>query len=200
MDAEAFEATLRRAPTREDRLAWFGALLGSEARTQVQLVGRSAIEVYLSADVFVSQDVDVVGDRRALAEVLLRWGFKEIKGRSRRVYWFKESLGLIDLVGAVARSGLPPRRVDTPVGPVLLSALEPLIIRRLMRSEREGSNALFRQAVRLGRLGSLDWDYIEAEAKYEQLNSILERFRLAISRPLGSSRRGPKRSKGARKA
>ena len=195
MDAEEFEATIRRAPTPEDRLAWFGALLASEARTKVELVGGSAIEIYLSSEAYVSQDVDVVGDRRALAEVLRRWGFEEILGRSRRVYWFKERVGLVDLVGAVARSGLPPRRVETPVGPVLLSALEPLILRRLMRSDREGSAVLFHQAVKLGRLGSLDWEYLQAEASYEQLAPILRRFKRAITGPPAASRRRRPRSK-----
>jgi len=45
---------------------------------------------------------------------------------------------LVDLVSSTARSGLRPRRIDAPVGPVLLSAVDPLIIRRLMRSSREG--------------------------------------------------------------
>jgi hypothetical protein len=180
MDAEEFDRTIRRAPTPEDRLAWFGALLASEARTHVELVGGSAIEIYLSSNEYVSQDVDLVGERRSLAEVLRRWGFREVEGRSRRIYWVKEAVGLVDLVGAMDRSGLPPRRIETPVGPVLLSALEPLIVRRLMRSKREGSDAMFRQAVMLGRLGSLDWDYLESEAKFEQITPLLRRLKRSI--------------------
>lgn len=195
MDAEGFEAAIRRAPTPADRLAWFGALLTSEARTKVELVGGSAIEIYLTSEEYVSQDVDVVGDRRALAEVLRRWGFREIEGRSRRRYWFQERIGLVDLVGAVDRSGLPPRRVDTPVGPVVLSALEPLVLRRLMRSEREGLAALFKQAVKLGRLGPLDWEYLQAEAKYEKLTPILRRFKRAIADSRAGSRRKQQYSK-----
>jgi hypothetical protein len=162
MDAREFERKIREAPTPEEHLAWFGALLAAEAETPVELVGGSAIEIYLTSGVYVSQDVDVVGNRLPLAAVLRRWGFQEIAGRSHRVYWFPESVGLVDLVGAVARSGLPPRPVDTPVGPVRLSALEPLIMRRLVRSKRETSPARFRQAARLAKVGPLDWVYLEA--------------------------------------
>ncbi|MFI5418743.1 MAG: hypothetical protein ACHQ2Y_07620 [Candidatus Lutacidiplasmatales archaeon] len=107
MDPAEFDRTIRKAPTPEDRLAWFGALLATEARTYVELLGGSAIEIYLSSDTYVSQGVDVVGDRLPLTEVLRRWGFRDLEGRSRRVYWFKEIVGLVDLVGAVAHSGLP---------------------------------------------------------------------------------------------
>jgi hypothetical protein len=180
MDAREFEAKIRDAPTPEDRLAWFGALLASEAGTRVELVGGSAIEIYLTSGVYVSQDVDIVGNRLALAAVLRRWGFREIDGRSHRTYWFKEGVGLVDLVGAVARSGLSPRRIETPVGPVRLSALEPLILRRLVRSKRESAPALFRQAVRLSRVAPLDWEYLEAVARFEQILPELARLKRTI--------------------
>jgi hypothetical protein len=177
MDAEEFDRAIRRAPTPEDRIAWFAALLASEARTRVELVGGSAIEIYLSSEVYISQDVDVVGNRSSLAEVLRQWGFRAIEGRSKRVYWFRKTVGLVDLVGPVDRSGLPPRRMETPVGPVFLSAVEPLIVRRLVRSKREGSEALYRQAASLARVGRLDWEYLEAEAKFEQIVPLLGRLK-----------------------
>lgn len=180
MDAAEFDACLARAGTPEDRLAWFGALLAKEVRSHVELVGGSAIEIYLSSSAYVSQDVDVVGERFAIGDVLRRWGFREVTGRSQRLYWFKETVGLVDLVGAVARSGMPARRIETPYGPVLLSAVEPLIIRRLVRAARESSRELFRQAVALARLGGLDWEYLEAEARYEKVAPSLQRLRTQI--------------------
>jgi hypothetical protein len=144
------------------------------------IVGGSAIEVTLGSDAYVSQDVDLVGDRRLLAEILRRWGFTEIAGRSRRIYWHKRSIGLVDLVGSVARSALPARTIATPFGPVRVSALEPLVVRRLVRSKRERSAALYHQAVQLARVGPLDWDYLKAEARYEQVEELLDRLRKRV--------------------
>jgi len=177
VDATEFQQAIWGAPTPGERLAWFGALLARESKSRVEIVGDSAVEIRLSPDVDVSQDVDVVGDRNALAIVLRRWGFREVAGRSQRVYWFLPDIGLVDLVGTVARSGLPPARRETPFGPIWLSAVEPLIVRRLVRYQREGSDALYRQAVLLARSVSIDWEYLEAEAKYEQVGPLLARLR-----------------------
>lgn len=179
MDAAEFDRLLRDASTPEARVAGFAALLARQARTYVEIVGGSAIEIYLSSDRYVSQDVGVVGERRALAATLLGWGFREVTGRSQRTYWFHPKVGLVDLVGPVTRSGLPARRIVTPHGPVMVSAVEPLIVRRLVRSQREHSVAFYRQAVALARLGPLDWGYLEAEARYEQVVPWLERLRRA---------------------
>ncbi len=180
MDEEEFDSALEKAPTPEDRLAWFGALLAREARTHVELVGGSAIEIYLTSTKYVSQDIDVVGKPMAITTVLRRWGFRKVQGRSQRAYWAKETIGLVDLVGPVDRSGLPPRQVETPFGPAALSALEPLIIRRLVRARREQSDELFEQAVGLARKSDLDWEYLRLEARYEEVGPSLERLRRAL--------------------
>ncbi len=196
MDASELDACLARTRTAEERLAWFGALLAKEVGSHVELVGRSAIEIYLSSSAYVSQDVDIVGKKSRIGEVLRRWGFREVAGRSRRIYWYRKTVGLVDLVGAVARSGLPPRRVETPHGPILVSAVEPLIIRQLVRAAREPSTGLFRQALALGSLGDLDWEYLEVEAKYEKVVPSLRRLRRLLrarDRPKPVPRR-PRRS------
>ena len=136
--------------------------------------------VYLSSALYVSQDVDLVGDRTAIETVLRRWGFREVEGRSRRRYWMDESVGLVDLVGSADRSGLPPRKLATPYGPVTVGPPEPLIIRRLMRAEREDSASLFDQAVALARMGGLDWEYLESEARYEKVEPLLKRLRKSL--------------------
>jgi hypothetical protein len=146
----------------------------------VVIVGGSAIEVYLSSADYVSQDVDLVGRSDRITPVLRRWKFNEVAGRSRRVYWFKQSIGLVDLVGAGDRSGLRPRRRETPYGPVLVSAVEPLIVRRLWRAKREKSNDLFRQAVGLAKLGNLDWEYLETMARYEGALPLLKRLQKSV--------------------
>ena len=177
MNAAEFDATIGHIGTPEQRLTWFAALLAREAGTYVEVVGGSAIEVYLSSSAYVSEDVGLVGDRRTIEDVLRRWHFREMHGRSQRSYWFKPAIGLVDLVGPVTRSGLPPSRFETPFGPALVSAVEPLIVRRLLRAQREHSAGLFRQAVALSRLGKIDWEYLEAEAKFERVGESLRRLR-----------------------
>lgn len=182
MDAAEFSRTIRKARTPEDRIAWFGALLASETRKAVEVVGGSAIEIYLSSSSYVTQDIDLIGDRRAIELVLRRWGFRQVEGRSHRTYWDYHLVGLVNLAGAADRSGLPPRKISTSYGPVSLSALEPLIIRRLMRADRENSTELFRQAVALARLGKLDWEYLRSEALYERVEPQLRRLQGAVER------------------
>ncbi|MCI4350698.1 MAG: hypothetical protein L3K15_04220 [Thermoplasmata archaeon] len=180
MDAAEFARIIRKAGTPEDRIAWFGALLAREARKPVEVVGGSAIEIYLSSASYVSQAVDLVGDPAAIESVLRRWGFRQLEGRSGRTYWTDQIVGLVDLVGLADRSGLSPHKVSTPFGPVTLSAPEPLIIRRLMRADRENSVDRFRQAVALARIGNLDWEYLQSEARYEKVEPALRRLRKLI--------------------
>jgi hypothetical protein len=192
MNRAEFVADIRQATSAEDRVAWFGALLARETGKQIQVVGGSAIEVYLSSSEYVSQDIDIVGDRGAIEVVLQKWGFRRVRGRSERVYWADGFVGLVDLVGPVERSGLPPRKIATPFGPVLLAAPEPLIVRRLFRAARENSEELFQQALALGRLGGLDWEYLENEARYEKVEDRMKELRKAV-------RASSRRSTGSRR-
>jgi hypothetical protein len=180
MDGPEFDRVVRSAPTLEERIAWFGALLTRESKTEVEIVGGSAIEIYLSSSKYVSQDIDLVGRKDPIGSVLRRWGFRQVEGRSHRVYWFKSLVGLVDIVGAGDRSGLQPRRMETPYGPVLVSAVEPLIIRRLMRAHREESKELYLQAVDLARRGSLDWEYLETMGRFEGVTTLLTKLRKAV--------------------
>ena len=193
MNRRKFESALSSAPSEEDRLAYFGALLAGESGlgSRLILVGGSALEIYLTSEVYTSQDIDVVGDKSVLSPVLSKWGFSEVKGRSHRIYWVKEGLGQVDLVGARDRSGLPARPWPTPYGNVMLGPVEYLIVRRLMRSAGERSPALFRQAEALAiryRKG-LDWDYIQVMAKAENVLPLLEQLRKRTKGPQHSSGR-----------
>jgi hypothetical protein len=191
MDGIEFAREIRKADSVEDRVAWFGALLARESGNAVEVVGGSAIEVYLSSSIYVSQVIDLVGNIGQIEQVLERWKFRQIQGRSNRTYWTDDYVGLVDIVGSADHSGLSPRKVKTPYGEVLLSAPEPLIIRRLSRYLREGSGELFRQAVALGRLGNLDWAYLESEAKYEKVEEALRALRTA-TKPAPRQSRAPK--------
>ena len=202
IDVRTLDELLASAPTPEDRLSWFGALLTKESGTRIILVGGSAIEIYLTARAYVSEDIDVVGARPSVAQVLLRWGFREARGRASRTYWVKEGIGMIDLVGPRERSGLPPVRRDTPHGPVWISAVEPLILRRLWRASREGSERLFSQAIALARGRDLDWDYLETMARYEGVGDGLAKLRAELregrSEPKADATRRPIRTRRPR--
>jgi hypothetical protein len=63
---------------------------------------------------------------------------------------------------------------------VLVSAVEPLIIRRLMRAHREDSSELYLQAVELARRGSLDWEYLETMGRFEGVTTLLRKLRKAV--------------------
>ena len=180
MDGPGFDRVVKAASTLEERIAWFGALLARECKADIEIVGGSAIEIYLSSAAYVSQDIDLVGPKDLIRPVLRNWGFRQVEGRSHRVYWFKPLIGLVDVVGAGDRSGVKPQRMETPHGPVLISAVEPLIIRRLMRAHREESNALYLQAVALARRGGLDWQYLETMAKFESVAPLLEKLRKGV--------------------
>jgi hypothetical protein len=180
MDGSQFDKIINSAPTLEERIAWFGALLQRESKTDIEIVGGSAIEIYLTSANYVSQDIDLVGRNDRIRPVLRRWGFRQMEGRSHRVYWFKPVVGLVDIVGAGDRSGLQPRRMETPHGPVLVSAVEPLIIRRLTRALREDSTELYEQAVELARRGSLDWEYLETMAEFEGVGGSLTKLRRTV--------------------
>jgi hypothetical protein len=180
MDAAEFGREIRKAPSESDRVAWFGALLRRDSQRDIEIVGDSAIEVYLTSATYVSQDIDLVGERLLIERVLRGWGFRQVEGRSHRVYWTDGFVGLVDIVGPSDRSGLPPREVPTPHGPALLSSPEPLIIRRLQRAVREKSTELFDEAVGLARMEHLDWQNLESEARYEKVEPQLERLRRIV--------------------
>ncbi len=181
MDEPELDSILRRAKAPAQRVAWFGALLAREAGTPVVLVGGSAIGVYTEGE-YVSQDIDVVGDRKRLAAILRRWGFCPEVGRSRRTYWVRDPPGLVDLVGARTKSHLSPQTLQTPYGSVHLGPPEDLITRRLMRAGAEHSTELFREAVLIAHRyrAVLDWEYIRADARYEHVLPLYEQLRQLV--------------------
>jgi hypothetical protein len=179
MDGEKLDRILERSSSRSQRLTWFGALLAKEsgAGDQLAIVGGSAIEVYTDG-AYVSSDVDLVGKKEHIRPVLRAWGFQERLGRDHRRYWYRPSVGLVDLVGPALKSGLPGLTLRTRHGAVRLAAVEDLIVHRLMRSGREHSPALFRQAVTLAERfrASLDWRYMEALSRSERILGLYRQF------------------------
>jgi len=115
---------------------YFCALLSREIKSTelpIVVVGGSAIEIYTDG-AYVSGDIDIVGNRSALASVLESWGFIR-KGRE----WYHERWKLaIDIVNDhVGMTGSREliRTIVTPYGAVRLAAIEDLITKRLVSAK-----------------------------------------------------------------
>jgi len=182
------EAALRRARSSAERVLWFGAILGTELGQLVVIVGGSAIEVYTSGW-YVSGDIDLVGERNAVIEILERWEFKK-HGR----LWSRDDLGV--WVDAVGRDYTGDTRklleVTTPFGKVKLASVEDLIAKRLIETKvwPRGGTELFDQALALASEydGQIDWEYVTKVATRDLAGDLVPELRRRVVR--GPPRQG----------
>ncbi|MGA7846082.1 MAG: hypothetical protein WCB18_03215 [Thermoplasmata archaeon] len=180
-----FDATISKVSDPARRIATFGAMLAKDSGLGSRLViaGGSAITVY-SHGQFTSEDVDVVGERSRISPVLKRWGFRLEEGEDGRPYWRRDDLGLlVDIIhrsesSGSGRSGVP-RTFKTTEGPVRASAVEDLVVRRLVFWSRSGKSSLLEQAVLLfaENRDEIDLDYLEGEVKYEGVEEAYRELR-----------------------
>ncbi len=170
-----FDEALRSASDSAKKIAIFGALLAkaSGLGQNLTIAGGSAITLY-SRSRFVSEDVDVVGESTRIVPVLRKWGFQPEKDTDGRVYWRRDDLGLfVDIIHRSLRSGRGKsgrtRTFVTAAGPVRVSAIEDLIVRRLVFWSRSGKPELLDQAIVLysENKDDLDIGYLEAEIRWE---------------------------------
>jgi hypothetical protein len=167
--AEAGELVMGES-THSRRVRLFSALLTKESglgTNGIVVVGGSAIEIYTEGD-YVSEDLDlIVSSRGRILEVLKNWGF-ENEGK----IWSNASWKIfVDAMeGDLSGSRRLTRVISTSVGPLCISGVEDLIIRRIRESVAwQGREEAFAQAVLLLRHNSsdLDWDYIRFFARRE---------------------------------
>lgn len=184
MNAAQIEAILSKARTRSEKILWLGALLQRESGLEVVIVGGSAIEVYTSGK-YVSEDVDIVGDRDAISSLLRAWAFHR-EGR----LWVSSTLKLwIDTVGKYY-SGERRRltTTETPYGRVQIAAVEDLIAKRLIEIREWGGpkKRLFDQALVLAveEADHIDWDYVAKVAKDDGAEDLVRELRRRIPRLL----------------
>jgi hypothetical protein len=174
-----FDSIILAVQDRALRVATFGALLAKESGlgSKIVIAGGSAFAVY-SHGQFTSEDVNVVGERSRISPVLKRWGFRPEEDEDGRVYWRRDDLGLlIDIIhragtSGSGRSGIT-RKIMTSQGAVRVSAVEDLIVRRLVFWSRDGTPQLLEQATLLfaeNREG-IDIDYLESEVRYERVGA-----------------------------
>jgi len=172
-----------------DKIESFGALLSRDvgARARVVIAGGSAATVYTGGG-YISGDIDVVGPRPLIEAVLKRWGFVPEADTDGRVYWSRDDLGLfVDILhrtGGPGRGGRP-LVLRTRYGPVRISAVEDVIVRRLVFWSRDGHPELLVQAVDLykSRRDRLDLEYLLAEVRYERVEQAFDEMRRLADSP-----------------
>ncbi|MGI0133219.1 MAG: hypothetical protein ACREDK_09090 [Thermoplasmata archaeon] len=170
-----FDSAMATAAGPVEKVMVFGAVLARATRPGPVpvVVGGSAITV-ITGGWCVSGDIDVVGPSVRIVPVLQRWGFRLEPDPDGRRYGVRREFGLVvDVLHRASGSGRsgPLRTFQTMYGPVRVSAIEDLIVRRLVFWQREGRTEYMDQAVMLrAKAGRrLDSGYIEGEIRYEKL-------------------------------
>lgn len=181
MNADELARILRRATSGGERNLWMGALLAKEAATDIVIVGGSAIEIY-SSGIYVSTDIDLVGERPSIIKALERWGFHR-EGR----LWSRPDLGLwVDPVGRFYTGDVGRLRVvSTPYGSVRLASVEDLIAKRLIETKvwPGGGTELLGQAVALAAeyQDEIDWDYMSRVAAEDGAEDLIPELRRRLA-------------------
>lgn len=185
--AEEVDRILRETAARHDRIVYFGALLAHESRSDVVIVGGSAIEVYTRGG-YVSGDIDVRADKKAVQRVLAVWGFQD-EGR----LWIRSDWGIaIDVVGD-RYSGDPYRAttISTPYGPVRIAVVEDLFVKRLASAKHWRVPAALEEAglLWMDYEASMDIEYLERQARSYDVLDLLAAFRKGETESRSARRR-----------
>jgi hypothetical protein len=171
LNRTGFERAIRRARSTGQRVALLGALLARETGLgdRLVIVGGSALSVYTKG-AYVSAGVDIVGGKAAIGAALEKWGF-----RLDAPYWRRDDLGLLVQPGRDRYYGNSDRltTIETPFGPVMLAAVEDLVIPRLVYAKSQRNPRFLDEAALLLRNGGMDIDraYLEHEVQYEGVES-----------------------------
>lgn len=166
---------LNSTTARHERNLNFGALLARESGSDVVIVGDSAIEFYTRGG-YVSGDIYVRANRRAVHRVLSTWAFKD-EGR----LWIRSDWGIaIDVVGD-RYSGDPYRdtTVSTPYGPVQIAVVEDVFVKRLASAKHWQVKAALEEADLLWRdyRDSMDVAYLDRQARAYDVTDLLAAVR-----------------------
>ncbi len=177
LNPEELARILAKATRSGERNLWLGALLAKEAATEIVIVGGSAIEIYSSA-MYVSEDLDLVGERPSIIRVLERWGFRR-EGR----LWSRSDLRLwVDPVGKDYTGDVRKLcKVSTPYGSVRLASVEDLIAKRLIETKvwPQAGTKLFHQALALAAeyQREIDWNYVTCVAGQDGAGGLVRELR-----------------------
>ena len=168
-----------------ERKIRFMALLTSnlpKRRRRPVLTGGSAIEVYLDGTLRTG-DMDISYNMDSLKQVLSAWRFA-LGGGLRS--WANEELGLaVDMVGDDFNGSYDRvTTITTDYGPATIMGAEDLIIKRLSSAKFWKVPTDFEQAYLLATAhgDSLDWPYMEEEARKADITGYLAKLKPKISR------------------
>lgn len=181
MNVKQFNEAIATATNGPERNLWLGALLSREVGMAVVIVGGSAIEGYTSG-MYISGDVDLVGERNSIIRGLEGWGFRK-EGR----LWSRRDLNLwVDPVGReYSGDERRLRTVTTPYGRVRLASIEDLIAKRLIETKvwPRGGTDLFDQAVALAAEydRDIDWEYVTRVARKGLAEDLVPELRRRLS-------------------
>ena len=163
-----------------DRKVRFMALLSSsmpKGGRRPILTGGSAIEVYLDGTLRTG-DMDIVYRQSALEEALKAWHFS--RGYGLRS-WVNEELGLaVDMVGDELNGSYDlVTTITTDFGPAVIVGIEDLILKRLASAKFWKVPSDMEQAFLLSKAHArdIDWRYIEAQAKKEDVVEYLAKLK-----------------------
>jgi len=170
-----------------DRILYFAALLAGESRSDIVVVGGSAIEVYTRGG-YVSGDIDIRAERTAVHRVLARWKFKD-EGR----LWIRSDWKIaVDVVGdQYSGDSYRAATVSTPYGPVRIAVVEDVFVKRLASAKHWQVKAALDEADLLWRdyRDKMDIPYLDRQARTYDVVDLLTEFRRKA--PPFDLRRGP---------
>jgi len=161
-----------------DKKAYFMSLLTSETelkKTKPIVVGGSAVDFYTNG-VFQSNDIDLVGNRKIIGDILeSTFGFK----RSGR-HWINEQIGIFIEVPGDHLAGSKDKITTMTVEGLKLYiiGIEDLIIDRMAACQEWKSETDCMQAYYLLRyyLSRIDFEYISEKANQEGLSAVLKKL------------------------
>lgn len=146
------------------------------------LTGGSAIEIYLDG-VLRTGDMDLVYKPKELRKILKAWHFE--LGSALRSY-SNEELGLaIDLVGETLNGSQDKiTTITTPYGRAFVIGIEDLILKRLASAKLWNTPTDMEQSylLSMSQKSEIDWNYLEYQAKKENIGDYLEKLRTMLSK------------------
>jgi hypothetical protein len=179
--AEEVRAILTKIREGDRRTLYFAALLRREAglgTDDLIVVGGSAIEIYTEG-AYVSGDIDICAPRETIASVLTAWGFKQPGREWARLDWKI----VVDVVAPRVSGSMRLSRVlETPYGVVRVGSIEDLLIRRLALVKFWNESGEYRNAQLLGALPGIDWEYLDFQARREDLVAELAQLRKSVTK------------------
>ncbi len=177
--------SMKRASTELEKhllfLLWLSGECKKRSRRPPVLVGGSAVEVYTYGH-YMSGDIDLVGNRELIKEILLSTGYFKEYGR----LFISEELGLFVEVPDHRLEGDYERvrklKIEGLEGEVYVIGVEDLILDRLSACKfwKSEGDCLVAEFLLKKYAEELDMDYLQRQAQerhvFDELEAIIHRY------------------------